>query len=75
MKDAHGGLSQTDDVADLYKAAKQIERESWQLFKSKAAEASDPKLRSLLEKIATEEEKRYLIISQIVDFLEAAETC
>lgn len=65
-----GGLSDISiSQIELYKKAQDIEKKSEDFYLSKAKEVGEVSQREILSKIAREENKHYLILENIINFM------
>ncbi len=55
--------------ADLYRKAQDIEVKSRDFYLEKAGESTDDREKAVLKKIAAEEQKHYLILENIIEFV------
>lgn len=60
--------------AELYKKARDIEKESRAFYLQKADEVKDQRQREIFMKLAEEEKKHYILIDKIIDFVAEPET-
>ena len=63
-----------EDQIDAYKKARDIEKKSRDFYLEKAGELSDPTQKELCLKIAEEEQKHYLILDNIIEFISHPDT-
>ena len=56
-------------VVDLYRTAQEHERKSEELYRQKASEAETDAQRKILERIANEEREHYIVLQNIIDFV------
>jgi len=61
------------DQADAYRKGMQIEKDSEEFYRKKAAEVPNPAHKAILLRIADEEKKHYGVVEDIVDFITAPE--
>ena len=59
---------------DLYKKAREVEKESMDFYLKHAAEANSPYQKEIFVRIAAEEKKHYFILEEIVNFISKPET-
>lgn len=59
---------------ELYKKAQQFEKNSKQFYEQKAQQVQDPCQKEIFEKLAQEENKHYLLLENIIDFLSRPQT-
>jgi rubrerythrin len=60
--------------ADLYRKAQDIEVKSRDFYLEKSGESTDDREKAILKKIAGEEQKHYLILENIIDFVSGPST-
>jgi rubrerythrin len=73
LKGTEGSQGVDSSAVDLYRRAQAIEEESRDFYRSKAGEAGDENRREVFLKIAEEEQKHYLILENIIDFVSRPE--
>lgn len=59
---------------DLYRDVKKFEKLNEEFYREKANETDDPELKQLLNNFADEERKHYMLMCEVVDFVEKPET-
>jgi rubrerythrin len=59
---------------ELYKKAREIEKDSRDFYLKQAAEVKEPEQKEIFHKIADEEKKHYFILEGITDFVSRPET-
>lgn len=69
-RDADIAVTQTE----LYKKAREIEKNSRDFYLKEANEVGDQSQKEIFHKIADEEKKHYLILEEIVDFVSRPQT-
>ncbi len=65
--------SETNQIG-LYKKALDIEKKSRDFYTQKAGEVSDPNAKELFLRLAQEEQKHYVLVENIIDFLSRPDT-
>jgi rubrerythrin len=73
LKEQEGAAGVDSSEADLYRKAQGIEEESRDFYRSKAEEIGDQAHREIFLKIAEEEQKHYLILENIIEFVSRPE--
>ncbi len=64
------GLSEVDSAqVDLYRKAQDIEKKTQDFYLERAEESKDQIEKALFQKVANEERKHYLILENIIDFV------
>ncbi|MBN2019661.1 MAG: ferritin family protein [Sedimentisphaerales bacterium] len=63
-----------DSQIDLYKKARDIERDSRAYYKQKAGEATDPRQKEIFNTLADEENKHYFLLENIITFVSRPQT-
>lgn len=58
------------DAAELYAKARQVELEARDYYKAKAEETEDKALESILIRLAAEEQKHYILVDNLCQFVE-----
>ena len=74
MKEKDGQDAATKDQIDAYTHARDMEKKSQELYEQKAEELTDPEQRELCLRIADEEGKHYLIMDNLIRFLQRPDT-
>ena len=69
MHDDAGNENVNQDQIDAYKKARDVEKKSREFYLEKAEELTDPTQKELCLKIAAEEQKHYLIMDNIIEFI------
>lgn len=61
----------TDDITEieLYEKARDIEKKARQFYLEKAREVTNPSHREIFEKLAAEEQKHFVLLERICDFV------
>jgi rubrerythrin len=57
----------------LYKDVRDFEKQNEDFYRAKASEVADPKIKATLNSFADEEHKHFLLMSEMVDFVERPE--
>jgi len=65
--------SETNQIG-LYEKALDIEKKSQDFYTEKAGEVSDPNAKELFLRLAQEEQKHYVLVENIIDFLSRPDT-
>lgn len=66
-------LLSSKDQLKLYEEARSIEERNRDEYIKRAKEATDPKVRALFELVAAEEQKHYVMMDELVQFIGKAE--
>ena len=74
MKDSGETFAPKANGVSLYKKALDIEAESKDFYTEKSGEASEQKVKELFLRLAQEEQKHYVLIENIIDFLSRPNT-
>uniref|UniRef100_A0A7S4FNN2 Rubrerythrin diiron-binding domain-containing protein n=1 Tax=Eutreptiella gymnastica TaxID=73025 RepID=A0A7S4FNN2_9EUGL len=61
------------DQLELYAAARDLEARNRDEYIARASAASDPKVRALFELVANEEQKHYIMIDELIQFIQRDE--
>lgn len=73
MREDSDGLKLDSNQAANYRKARDIEKDSAGFYREKAEEMSDETNKALLLKLAEEEERHYVILDNLADFVSQAE--
>ncbi len=74
MRDGGGMEAPTNDQIEAYIMAREMERESQAGYAQRAQKLTDPEQREICLQIAQEEEKHYLILDNLIRFLQRPDT-
>ncbi len=74
MKENGGQAVISDEQVAAYIKARDIERKSQDTYKQKAEEITDPEQKSICLQIAEEEGKHYIILDNLIEFLQRPAT-
>lgn len=74
MKEQGVQDSKCKDQIDAYIRARDLEKESQEIYEQKAGELTDPEQKQLCLRIAEEERKHYLIMDNLISFLQRPDT-
>ncbi len=74
MREGAGKFDFEASQIEIYKKAQDIERDSRQFYLQKAEEVEDPRRQEIFRKLAAEEEKHYLLLENIIQFVCRPET-
>ena len=74
MKESGEKFTSEKDHISLYKKALNIEAESKDFYTEKAAEVSEQNYKKLFLRLAQEEQKHYVLVENIIDFLSRPNT-
>lgn len=74
MRENGGADAKCQDQIEAYIQARAMERKSQEAYEQKAEELNDPKQRELCLRIAEEEGKHYLILDNLIRFLQRPDT-
>ena len=69
MKEEEKGTDLTITQTELYKKANEAEKESRDFYLEQANKAADPAQKKIFTKIADEEQRHYMILEEIVNFV------
>jgi rubrerythrin len=61
----------TDDLSDAYRYAMSVEADSTRLYRRAAESEKTPEVKKVLLKIATEEEKHFILVENLYNFINA----
>lgn len=67
--DEPGYFDPKEDQIELYRRAQELEKQSEDFYREKAAEVSDPEQKAVLEKIADEEKRHWFVLENIIQFV------
>lgn len=70
IKEQKSRLTLNSSQLEVYREVKSFEKENEDFYRAKAKEANDPELRDVLNKFADEEHRHFLLMSELVDFVE-----
>lgn len=70
MQKRVSSLDLTADQAELYRKAQELEKKSRDFYQEKSREADKEHQRKLFEKLASEEQKHYDLLQNIIDLVE-----
>eukprot|EP00993_Chasmostoma_nieuportense_P003660 NODE_4365_length_799_cov_106.203869_g4207_i0.p1 GENE.NODE_4365_length_799_cov_106.203869_g4207_i0~~NODE_4365_length_799_cov_106.203869_g4207_i0.p1 ORF type:complete len:226 (-),score=62.63 NODE_4365_length_799_cov_106.203869_g4207_i0:120-740(-) len=73
LKDKGENIDTSSDQIKIYEAAREMEARNRDIYIEKAKSVQDPKIRSLFEIMAAEEQKHYIMIDEIVQMISKAE--
>ncbi len=73
LRETEGSEGVDSSATELYRKAQGIEEESRDFYRSKADETEDEARKEIFLKVAEEEQKHYLILENIVDFVSRPE--
>jgi rubrerythrin len=59
---------------EVYRQAQELERQSRAFYQEKASEVSQPAHRELLQRIAKEEDKHYILLDHMIEFVSRPQT-
>lgn len=74
MKESGDQDVKCQNQIDAYIKARDLERESQEMYEQKAADLTNPKHRQLCLRIAEEESKHYLILDNLIQFIQRPDT-
>ncbi len=74
MKERDGMDIPTKDQIEAYIQARDMEKKSQEMYEQKAEELNDPEQREICLRIAEEEGKHYLILDNLIEFLQRPDT-
>jgi rubrerythrin len=63
-----------DSQIDLYKKARDIEKDSRSFYRQKAQESDNPDQKEIFNTLAEEENKHYFLVDNIIDFVSRPQT-
>jgi rubrerythrin len=63
-----------DTQIDLYRKAREIERDSRAFYRQKAVESQDPRQKAIFNTLAEEENKHYFLLENIIEFVSRPQT-
>ena len=69
MKKSAGTFVFPASELELYKKARQYEQESWEFYRKKAEEVTQPAQKEALRRLADEEQKHYVLLDNICDYV------
>jgi len=69
MREGAGRFDSEASQIEIYRKAQDIERDSRQFYLQKAEEVEDPARQEIFRKLADEEEKHYLLLENIIQFV------
>lgn len=69
MREGAGRFDFEASQIEIYRKAQDIERDSRQFYLQKAEEVEDPARQEIFRKLADEEEKHYLLLENIIQFV------
>ncbi len=70
LAERDGGTHYGDDAIEQYKKARQIEKDSEELYRQKAEEVENEELKTLLHRIADEERRHYNVLDNMIEMIE-----
>jgi rubrerythrin len=71
---AQGSQGGDSEQIAIYTKARDVERKSQETYQQKASEISDPEQKSICLQIAEEEGKHYMILDNLIEFLQHPDT-
>ncbi len=74
MRQSKEKLKFGDSQIDVYKKAREIEKDSRAFYRQKAQESDNPGHKTLFETLAEEENKHYFLIDNIIEFVSRPQT-
>lgn len=69
MKDKGEGFDVSGDEVDFYEKAKEVEKNSEELYRKKAEELEDEHMKAKVNEIADEEHRHMLLMQDLIDFI------
>lgn len=69
MRDEGEAITDNGSEVDLYARAQQIEEKTRDFYREKAGEVADPRQKQALLRIADEEQRHFLILENIIEFV------
>ena len=74
MRQSKEKLKFGDSQIDVYKKAREIEKDSRAFYRQKAQESDNPSHKAIFNTLAEEENKHYFLIDNIIDFVSRPQT-
>ena len=71
---SQGGLDADSEQIAVYTKARDVERKSQETYQQKSEEISDPEQKNLCLQIADEEGKHYVILDNLIEFIQHPDT-